>query len=213
MSVKLRLTRRGAKKRPFYWVVAAHSRAPRDGRFLEKLGTYNPMLAKDADKRIVLVEERVRHWLSVGAEPSDRVARMLHEKGILEAPPVRREQTKKPMPKAKAQERLREAEEAATAAEQAKQEAAQESAQEAQKPEAEADSSPEAKEATEASTEATGATTEAKEAPTEATEPEAKEAATEATEATTEATEAAPADAPSPEADTAQKQDPKEDSK
>ena len=189
MSVKLRLTRRGAKKRPFYWVVAAHSRAPRDGRFLEKLGTYNPMLAKDADKRIVLVEERVRHWLSVGAEPSDRVARMLHEKGILDSPPVRREQTKKPLPKAKAQERLREAEEAATAAEQAKQEAAQEATQEAQKPEAEADSSPEAKEATEASTEATGATTEATEAPTEATEPEAKEAATEATEATTEATE------------------------
>ena len=116
MSVKIRLTRRGAKKRPFYWVVAASSSAPRDGRFLEKLGTYNPMLAKDADKRIVLVEERVRHWLSVGAQPSERVARMLHEKGILETAPVRRPQTKKPLPKAKAQERLKEAEEAAAAA-------------------------------------------------------------------------------------------------
>ena len=187
MSVKLRLTRRGAKKRPFYWVVAAHSRSPRDGRFLEKLGTYNPMLAKDAEKRIVLVEERIRHWLAVGAEPSDRVARMLYEKGILAAPPARREQTKKPLPKAKAQERLQAAEAAATAA-----------AEEAAKPEA--DSAPEATEAPEApeTTEATEAT-EAKEAESNDSAPEA-----EAEKATPEATP----EKDSPEKDTGEAETP-----
>jgi small subunit ribosomal protein S16 len=81
MGLVIRLTRVGAKKRPQYRVVVADSRDPRDGRFLEKLGTYNPMLAKD--KRVNLELERVKHWLSKGAQPSDRVARFLDAAGLL----------------------------------------------------------------------------------------------------------------------------------
>ena len=83
MSVKIRLARAGAKKRPFYRIVAADSRSPRDGRFLEKLGTYDPLLPADSDKRVVLNEERIRHWLGHGAEVTDRVARFLDKAGIL----------------------------------------------------------------------------------------------------------------------------------
>jgi small subunit ribosomal protein S16 len=83
MSVKIRLARAGAKKRPFYRIVATDSRSPRDGRFLEKLGTYDPLLPGEAEKRIVLNEERIRHWLGHGAEVSDRVARFLDKAGIL----------------------------------------------------------------------------------------------------------------------------------
>ena len=105
MALRLRLTRGGAKKRPFYRIVVADARSPRDGRFIEVLGTYNPMLASDHPERVVLKEERLRHWLSVGATPSDQVARFCATAGLME-PPVRAEQTKKPMPKKKAQERL-----------------------------------------------------------------------------------------------------------
>jgi small subunit ribosomal protein S16 len=83
MSVKIRLARAGAKKRPFYRIVAADSRSPRDGRFLEKLGTYDPLLPGEAEKRVVLNEERIRHWLGNGAEVTDRVARFLDKAGIL----------------------------------------------------------------------------------------------------------------------------------
>ncbi|MBI1391292.1 MAG: 30S ribosomal protein S16 [Alphaproteobacteria bacterium] len=77
MSLKIRLARGGAKKRPFYSIVVADSRNPRDGRFIEKIGTYNPLLAKDDEKRVQYDAERAKHWLSVGAKPTDRVARFL----------------------------------------------------------------------------------------------------------------------------------------
>ena len=104
MSVRIRLSRRGAKKRPFYWIVAADSRAPRDGRFIEKIGTYNPMLARAAENRVRVDAERARHWLAQGARPSERVARMFAELGLGEAA-ARRRQTKQHKPKAKALER------------------------------------------------------------------------------------------------------------
>jgi small subunit ribosomal protein S16 len=82
MSVRIRLARGGTKKRPFYRIVATDSRDPRDGRFLEKLGTYNPILPSDNPERVVLREERLRYWLGVGAQPSDRVARFLDSAGM-----------------------------------------------------------------------------------------------------------------------------------
>ncbi|MDM7932653.1 30S ribosomal protein S16 [Tabrizicola sp.] len=81
MSMKIRLARGGSKKRPFYSIVATDSRMPRDGRFLEKLGTYNPLLAKDDEKRVVMNLERVQYWLGQGAQPTDRIARMLEAAG------------------------------------------------------------------------------------------------------------------------------------
>ena len=84
MSMKIRLARGGSKKRPHYAIVATDSRNPRDGRFLEKLGTYDPMLAKDNEARVKMDLERVKHWLGQGAQPTDRVARMLETAGVLE---------------------------------------------------------------------------------------------------------------------------------
>ena len=84
MSVRIRLARGGTKKRPFYRIVATDKRSPRDGRFLEKLGSYNPLLPKDNENRVVLREDRVRHWLAAGALPSDRVCRFLDAAGITE---------------------------------------------------------------------------------------------------------------------------------
>lgn len=84
MSMKIRLARGGSKKRPHYAIVAADSRMPRDGRFLEKLGTYDPMLAKDNENRIRMDLDRVKHWLGQGAQPTDRVARMLEAAGVVE---------------------------------------------------------------------------------------------------------------------------------
>lgn len=107
MALKIRLSRGGAKKRPFYRIVLADSRSPRDGKFLERLGTYNPMLAQGTENRVTLNLERIKHWLSVGAQPSDRVARFLADAGCMSAK-TRPEQTKKPLPKAKAQARLKE---------------------------------------------------------------------------------------------------------
>jgi small subunit ribosomal protein S16 len=115
MSLRIRLTRGGAKKRPFYRIVVADSRSPRDGRFIEVVGTYNPQLDSDDPQRIALKEERLKYWLGVGASPSDRVAAFCAKSGLMEPRP-RREQTKKAAPKAKAQERLKEAAEAAEAA-------------------------------------------------------------------------------------------------
>lgn len=114
MSLKIRLARGGAKKRPFYSIVVADSRSPRDGRFIEKIGTYNPMLPREHEQRIVLDAERAKHWLSVGGQPTDRVALFLANAGLIAKPEVR-ETPKKSAPKAKAQERLK-AEAAAKAA-------------------------------------------------------------------------------------------------
>lgn len=114
MSLKIRLARGGTKKRPFYRIVIADSRSPRDGRFIEKIGTYNPMLARDA-QRVTLDTERAKHWLSNGATPSDRVALFLAGAGLM-AKPSKREQSKQHLPKAKAQERLKAAEDAKKAA-------------------------------------------------------------------------------------------------
>lgn len=82
MAMKIRLARGGSKKRPHYAIVATDSRMPRDGRFLEKLGTYNPLLAKDDERRVVMNAERVQHWLAQGAQPTDRVARFLEAAGL-----------------------------------------------------------------------------------------------------------------------------------
>ena len=115
MSVRIRLSRGGSKKRPFYKVVAADQRAPRDGRFIERLGSYNPMLPKDHADRFTVDEERVKYWLSQGAEPTERMAKMLSALGLVNKPDLR-EQPSKSAPKAKAQERLKEKEEKAKAA-------------------------------------------------------------------------------------------------
>ena len=90
MSVKIRLARAGAKKRPYYKIVAASTRSPRDGRFLERLGSYDPILPAEHENRLVLNEARIKHWLSVGALPSDRVARFLDKAGILPGATVHR---------------------------------------------------------------------------------------------------------------------------
>jgi small subunit ribosomal protein S16 len=115
MALKIRLSRGGAKKRPYYRIVVADSRKPRDGRFIERIGTYNPMLEKSDPSRVVIDIERAKHWLSHGATPSDRVARFLGSAEVIPMPP-QRDNPKKSQPKAKAQERLKEAEEAAKAA-------------------------------------------------------------------------------------------------
>lgn len=104
--IAIRMTRHGAKKRPFYHIVVADSRSPRDGRFIEKVGTYNPMLPHDNERRVTLNKERIAHWLGVGAQPSDRVGRFLVAAELIKAQP-RREQSKKSQPRAKAQERIK----------------------------------------------------------------------------------------------------------
>ena len=88
MALKIRLARGGAKKRPFYHVVIADSRSPRDGRFIERVGTYNPMVAKDHPERLTLQDERIKHWMGVGARPTDRVARFLADAGLGDKPSV-----------------------------------------------------------------------------------------------------------------------------
>jgi len=118
MALTIRLSRGGAKKRPYYRIVVADSRRARDGRFIERVGSYNPMLAKDATDRVKLDADRIQYWLGVGAQPSDRVARCLADAGMGDKPAIH-EQTKKDKPKAKAQERMKEAEEKAKAAEEA----------------------------------------------------------------------------------------------
>jgi len=121
MSVSLRLSRGGSKKRPYYKVVVSNSRSPRDGKYLEQVGTYNPLLAKDDDNRVRLVEDRVRYWLGVGAQPTDRVARMLDKAGIKERAATNNPKKGEPGQKAKDRAedkatKAAEAEEAAAAA-------------------------------------------------------------------------------------------------
>ena len=120
MSVKIRLSRGGAKKRPYYYVVVAHGTSPRDGRYIEQIGTFDPMLKKDDPNRVKLSEDRVKHWLSVGAQPTDRVLRLLDITGIAKRTPGNNPEKAKP--KKKAQERTAAAaEKAAKAAEAAAQ--------------------------------------------------------------------------------------------
>ena len=113
MALKIRLARGGAKKRPFYRIVVAEASAPRDGRYVERVGTYNPMVPKDHDQRLTLKAERITYWLGQGAQPTERVQKMLAGAGLAEAPVIR-EQPKKSAPGRKRAER--EAEEAAAAA-------------------------------------------------------------------------------------------------
>lgn len=116
MSMKIRLARGGSKKRPFYRIVAADSRMPRDGRFIEKLGTYNPLLPKDSEERVIMDLDRVKYWLSQGAQPTERLSRMLEAAGVVEK--KERNNPKKAIPGKKAQERAEEkAQKAADAAE------------------------------------------------------------------------------------------------
>lgn len=122
MAMKIRLARGGSKKRPFYRIVAADSRMPRDGRYVEKLGTYNPLLAKDDENRVQMNMDRVNYWLGEGAQPTDRISRFLEAAGVMEK--KERANMKKAVPGKKAQERVEEkaakAEAAAEAAAEAK---------------------------------------------------------------------------------------------
>ncbi|MCL1629017.1 MULTISPECIES: 30S ribosomal protein S16 [Roseinatronobacter] len=106
MATKIRLARGGSKKRPHYAIVASDSRMPRDGRFLEKLGTYNPLLPKDSEDRVKMDMERVQHWLDHGAQPTDRIARFLEAAGVREK--ATRANMKKAQPGKKALERAKE---------------------------------------------------------------------------------------------------------
>ncbi len=115
MAVKIRLSRVGAKAAPSYRIVVADARNPRDGSFIEKVGTYNPRVPHDHKERLVLKADRIQYWLGVGAQPTDRTQRLLANAGI-GAAPKRHDQSKQDKPRAKAQERMKAAEEAAKAA-------------------------------------------------------------------------------------------------
>ncbi|MCV6584739.1 MAG: 30S ribosomal protein S16 [Marinibacterium sp.] len=121
MAMKIRLARGGTKKRPFYRIVAADSRMPRDGRFIEKLGTYNPMLPKDSEERVKMDLDRVKHWLDQGAQPTDRISRMLEAAGVIDKKERNNPKKAEPGQKAKdrAEEKAAKAAEAAEAAEEA----------------------------------------------------------------------------------------------
>jgi small subunit ribosomal protein S16 len=181
MSLKIRLARGGAKKRPFYRIVVAESSMPRDGRFVERVGTYNPMLPKEHDDRLVIKDERIKYWLSKGAQPTDRVHKMLAGVGLMPAFAYR-DQPKKSAPGAK---RLEREEEAAAAAAAAAETAAEEAA------------AAEAAAAEAAEAEAAAAEAPAEEAPVEAA---AEEAAAEEAPAEAAAEEAAAEEAPAEEA-------------
>ncbi|QBX33858.1 30S ribosomal protein S16 [Paracoccus liaowanqingii] len=115
MSMKIRLARGGSKKRPHYAIVASDSRMPRDGRFIEKLGTYNPLLAKDSEERVKMDLERVQYWLGQGAQPTDRVARFLEAAGVKEKAERKNMKKAEPGKKAKARADERAAKAAAPA--------------------------------------------------------------------------------------------------
>jgi small subunit ribosomal protein S16 len=117
MAMKIRLARGGSKKRPFYRIVAADSRMPRDGRFIEKLGTYNPLLPKDSEERVKMNLERIKYWMDQGAQPTDRVSRFLEAAGVVEK--KERNNPNKAEPGQKAKDRAEEKAEKAKAAEEA----------------------------------------------------------------------------------------------
>ena len=205
MAIAIRLSRGGSKKRPYYRVVVADSRNARDGRFIEKVGTYNPLLAKDSPERVKLDVERISHWLSVGAQPSDRVLRFLDAAGIRERTARNNPQKAEPGEKAKerAEERANKAAEAeeakaaaaaAPAVEEVTEEAPVEAVAEEAPVEAAGEDAPVEAAAEEAPVEAA-----AEEAPAEAAveeapaaEAPAEEAAAEEAPATEEANEATP---------------------
>ncbi len=128
MAMKIRLARGGSKKRPFYRIVAADSRMPRDGRFIEKLGTYSPLLPKDSEDRVKMNMERVEYWLAQGAQPTDRIQRMLEAAGA--RPKTERNNPNKGTPGKKAQDRAQEKADKATAAAEAAAAPAEEAAAE-----------------------------------------------------------------------------------
>lgn len=121
MAIKIRLARAGSKKRPFYHIVAADSRMPRDGRFLERLGSYNPLLPKDSEERVRIDLERVGHWLAQGAQPTDRISRFLEAAGVVQ--PKARANPRKAEPGEKARKRTEERAARAAAAKEAPAEA------------------------------------------------------------------------------------------
>ena len=137
MALKIRLSRGGSKKRPFYKIVVAEALSPRDGKFIERLGSYNPMVAKDHPERMVLNSERAKYWISKGAQPTLRVAKMISSDGLVKAPVIR-EQPIKSAPGKKRQEREAEAAEKLAAADAAAAEAAAEEAPAAEAQAAEA---------------------------------------------------------------------------
>ena len=196
MAVSIRLSRGGAKKRPYYRIVVADSRAPRDGSFIEKIGTYNPLLSKDDAKRVVLDTERAKHWLSVGAQPSDRVARFFDAAGLKER--AARNNPNKAVPGDKAKERAEER--AAKAAEAA--EAAAAPAPVAEEPAQEETVEVMAEAIEEATTEPTPEAEQVAEAVAEETP--AVEAAAEEAPAAEASEEATPADQASDEGESAQ---------
>jgi len=168
MALKIRLARGGAKKRPYYRIVVAEASAPRDGRFVERVGSYNPMVPKDHPERLTLDSERAMYWISKGAKPTERVQKMMAQLGLIEAPALR-EQPKKSAPGRKRQEREAEAAEAAAAAAEAAEAAAAEApAEEAPAEDAAAEEAP-AQEAAaeEAPAEAPAEEASAEEAPAE----------------------------------------------
>lgn len=140
MAIAMRLSRGGAKKRPYYKIVVADERAPRDGKYLEQIGTYNPLLGKDDPDRVKLNEDRARYWVGVGAQPSDRVARFLDAAGIQER--AARNNPQKAEPGEKAKERAEERASKAAEAEEAAKAAAEAPAEEAPTEEAAADEAP-----------------------------------------------------------------------
>ena len=133
MALKIRLARAGAKKRPYYRIVIADSKNPRDGRYIEKVGTFNPLLPRDSSERVQLVEERVKHWIGVGAQPTDRVLRFLDKAGL-----AKREARSNPTKGQPGKKRL-EREEAKQAAQAEKAKAAAEAAAAPPAPEPEAE--------------------------------------------------------------------------
>jgi small subunit ribosomal protein S16 len=150
MSVKIRMARGGAKKRPYFRIVVADSHSPRDGRFIERIGSFDPMLPKDDPKRVVIDVERAKHWLSHGATPSERVARFLSRVDLVPAPVIR-EQPKQSQPRPKTVERMKAKQEAREAAAKAAAEPPAEPAAEAPaEPAAEAPAEPAAEPAPEA---------------------------------------------------------------
>ena len=209
--MKIRLARGGSKKRPFYRIVAADSRMPRDGRFIEKLGTYNPLLPKDSEERVTMNMDRINYWLGEGAQPTDRISRMLEAAGAIEKKD--RNNPKKAEPGQKAKDRAQEkadklaAAEEAPAVEAAAEEApaVEAAAEEAPAAEAAAEEAPAAEAAAEAAAEeAPAVEAAAEEAPAVEEAPAAEAAAEEAPAAEAAAEEAPAAEAAAEEAPAAE---------
>lgn len=171
MALRIRLARSGAKRRPYYRIVVAENTSRRDGSFIEKVGTYNPMLPKDDPNRVVLKEDRAKYWLATGAQPSERVAILLGQAKLMDLPKAAN-RPQQSQPKAKAQQRLKDKEEKLKAAEEAKRQA-EEDAKAAAAPAPAAEEAPAVEEApaaeapAEAAPEAPAAEAAAAEAPAE----------------------------------------------